>query len=119
MAKAINDDICIQGSTLVIGVKFKPIDGTYTFTQLLNAGNITVKYYIINTETKYTVSSLYNVLPSDDADYNNMRAFTISNTAALTPGVLMVECIANIPAHGNLPARTEISRCSTGIAIIK
>ena len=33
MAKAINDDICIQGSTL-----------------LLNAGNLTVKYYIINTE---------------------------------------------------------------------
>lgn len=116
MAKAINDDICIQGSTLIIGIKFPPIDDTYSLTTLLNAGNLTVKYYIINIEQKYTVSTLYTI---DNVTDDNSRAFTVSNTANLTPGVPMVETIAQVLAHNGLPARTEIARCSTSIAIIK
>ena len=38
MAKAINSDICIQGSTLIVGIKFPPIDDIYSLTTLLNAG---------------------------------------------------------------------------------
>lgn len=113
MAKAINDDICIKGSTLVIGVKFPPVDDTYSFTQLLNSGSITVKYYIINTPSKYQ-ATLYKVDGMDDNTY----AFTV-DTTNLVPGVLMVECTATIPAHNSLPRRTEIARCSTGIAIVK
>ena len=92
MAKAINDDICIQGSTLIIGIKFPPIDDIYSLTTLLNAGNLTVKYYIINTEQKYTVSTLYTI---DNVTDDNSRAFTVSNTDNLTPGELMV--YYNIP----------------------
>lgn len=118
MAKAINDDISYKGSTLIIGVKFPPVDDTYTFANLLGANNIKVYYYIINTGTKYEVTSLYHVLDENDPDYDNMYAFTVE-TKDLVPGVLMVECIATIPAHGALPKRTEIARCSTGIAIIE
>ena len=50
MARAINDDVTIKGSTLVIGVKFPPVDDKYSFNTLLNAGNIKVEYYIINTD---------------------------------------------------------------------
>lgn len=117
MAKAINDDICIKGSTLVIGVKFPKVDGIYSFTDLLNDGAIEVKYYIINTKNKYTVTNLYHVLEEGDKDYDNMYAFTVE-TANLVPGVLMVEATATIKAHNNLPKRIEIARCSTGIAII-
>ena len=118
MVKAINDDICIQGSTLIIGVKFPKVDGLYSFSDLLASGSITVKYYIINTNRKYPVTELYHILQEDDKDYNNMYAFTI-DTTNLTPGVLMVETEATIPAHNSLPQRKEIARCSTGIAIIK
>lgn len=118
MAKAINDDISYKGSTLIIGVKFPPVDDIYTFASLLGSNNIKVSYYIINTSTKYEVETLYHVLDEDDPDYNNMYAFTVE-TENLVPGVLMVECVAVIPAHGALPQRTEIARCSTGIAIIE
>lgn len=118
MAKAINDDICIIGSTLVIGVKFPKIDGIYSFSELLQSNSIEVQYYIINTNKKYKVTELYHVLEEGDKDYDNMYAFTI-DTTNLTPGVLMVEATAIIPAHNALPKRTEIARCSTGIAIIK
>lgn len=118
MAKAINDDVTIKGSTLIIGVKFPPVDDTYSFADLLNAGNIRVYYYIVNTSQKYEASSLYKILNSDDPNYNNVFALTIE-TKNLMPGVLMVECKATIPAHGSLPQRTEIARCSTGIAVIE
>lgn len=118
MAKAINDDISYKGSTLIIGVKFPPVDDIYTFADLLGANNIEVSYYIINTSRKYKVSNLYHVLDKNDPNYNNMYAFTVE-TKDLVPGVLMVECVATIPAHGALPKRTEIARCSTGIAIIE
>lgn len=117
MAKAINDDICIKGSTLVIGVKFPKVDGIYSFTQLIADDAIEVKYYIINTKNKYTVDTLYHVLEEDDKDYDNMYAFTV-DTTNLVPGVLMVEATATIKAHNHLPQRIEIARCSTGIAII-
>lgn len=118
MARAINDDIAIKGSTLVIGVKFPPVDDKYSFNDLLNAGNIRVEYYIINTNKKYKVNNLYRVLPTNDKDYNNMYAFTV-DTADLTYGVLMVQCTATIPAHDSLPERVEIARCSTGIAVVE
>lgn len=118
MAKAINDDICIIGSTLVIGVKFPKIDGIYSFSQLLESDSIEVYYYIINTNKKYKVTELYHVLEEGDKDYDNMYAFTV-DTSDLVPGVLMVEATATIPAHNSLPKRIEIARCSTGIAIIK
>lgn len=117
MSKAINDDVCIKGSTLVIGITFPKVDDTYSLQTLLNADNLTVKYYIINTDTKVDVTdSLYTV---EGMDTENARAFTISDTTSLHEGVLMVEITAQVPAHGGLPARTEIARCSTGIAIIK
>lgn len=118
MKKSINDEITFQGSTLVIGVKFPKVDDTYSFTELLEADRITAKYFIINTGVKYPISSFYRVLASDDEDYDNMYAFTMS-TENLTPGVVMVELTAQIPAHGSLPARTEVAVCSTGIAVIK
>lgn len=118
MARAINDDITIKGSTLVIGVKFPPVDDKYSFNTLLNAGNIKVEYYIINTDKKYKVENLYRVLSTDDKDYNNMYAFTV-DTTNLTYGVLMVQCTATIPAHDSLPERIEIARCSTGIAVVE
>jgi hypothetical protein len=118
MAKAINDDITIKGSTLVIGVKFPPVDDTYSFATLLNAGNIKVYYYIVNTTQKYEVANLYRILEEDDPNYDNVFAFTVE-TENLIPGVLMVECVANIPEHKPLPKRKEIARCSTGIAVIE
>ena len=118
MKKAINDGVTFVGSTLVIGVKFPKVDDIYSFTDLLNANRITGKYYIINTSKKYNINSFSRALDSEDKDYDNMYAFTVE-TGNLTPGVLMVELTANIPAHGNLPARTEVAVCSTGIAIIK
>lgn len=115
MAKAINDDICIKGSTLIIGVKFPKVDDKYDFTYLLNNGLISIKYYIINTNTKYP-ATLYSIADITD---DNSRAFTISDTSSLHEGVLMVETTAQIPAHDGIPSRTEIARCSTGIAIIE
>ena len=115
MAKAINDDICIQGSTLVVGVKFPAVDDIYTFKYLLENNAIIVKYYIINTLNKIDVTdALYIVDGMDD----NTRAFTV-DTSKLQEGVLMVEVTATIPAHNGLPQRVEIARDSTGIAIIK
>jgi hypothetical protein len=118
MARPINDDIAYKGSTLVLGVKFPPVDDTYSFTNLLNAGNIEVYYYIINTKNKYKVDTLYKAWEEDNPDYANMYAFTVE-TENLVPGVLMVEVVAQIPAHNNLPERTEIARCSSGIAIME
>jgi hypothetical protein len=118
MAKAINDDISIKGSTLVIGVKFPPVDDIYTFTSLLNADNIKVYYYIINCKEKHEVTELYKVLDEEDSNYDNMYAFTV-DTNDLIPGVLMVEVKATIPAHDKLPQRIEIARCSSGIAIVE
>lgn len=114
MAKAINNDVCIKGSTLIIGVKFPKVDGLYSFADLLGSGNITVYYYIINTDRKIKAIDLFKVYEDDD----DLYAFTI-DTSDLLSGVLMVETIATIPAHDSLPKRTEIARCSTGIAIIK
>jgi hypothetical protein len=48
-----------------------------------------------------------------------MYAFTVDTSNFKTPGVLMVEIVAEIPAHDNLPERTEIARCSSGIAIME
>ena len=119
MARAINDDISYKGSTIIVGVKFPKVDNLYSFATLLNAGNIKVEYYVINTNTYYDVTnSLYRILPSADSDYDNEYAFTV-NTSTLHTGVLMVKCTATIPAHGTLPQRTEIAKCSTGIAIIE
>jgi hypothetical protein len=41
------------------------------------------------------------------------------DTTNLKPGVLMVEITIEIPEHNNIPKRTEIARCSTGVAIIE
>ena len=119
MAKAISDDIAYKGSGIIIAVKFPKVDDIYSFADLLAAGYITVKHYIINTSVKTDITnSLYRLYDSTNNDYDNIYAFYV-DTTNLKTGVLMVEVTAKIPAHGNLVARTEIARCSTGIAILE
>lgn len=124
MNRAINDDVSIKGSTLIVGIKIPTIDGLYSFQQLLDGACVkSIQYYIINTLTKYSVDvqSLYQPY-SDDPDnnkqYKDLYAFTV-DTTNLKPGVLMVEITMEIPEHNNIPKRTEIARCSTGVAIIE
>jgi hypothetical protein len=118
MARAINDDVAIKGSDIVIGIYFPPIDDKWKFSDLLAQDNIKeISYYIINSSKKVSVSTadLYVI---DGLTDDNSRAFTVK-TDDLIPGVLMVEIKVTVPAYNGIPKRTEIARCSTGIAIVE
>jgi hypothetical protein len=94
MVRPINDDIAYKGSTLVLGIKFPPVDGKYTFTELVGDKAVKVVYYIINARTKTeheVTNDLYKAWDETETpEYANMFAFTV-DTSDLVPGVLMVE----------------------------